>query len=400
MVAGGSRVATTICESRCVLSCVLEGDADAVCMKFEEYITAALASVKYGDFLTKGENSGVLITPGSGVSLLFSLFAALLIRMSPSGGDANTLDDFNPIWIAEFKRTNAFDVWQRITDPMLFDIVEPRYASFFWLYRVNLLILLHAHRHPCNEKPSAIADITLRLSEGIQELKLEQQLAPTREAISRTITAGSANFFKAVEGVKGRFVQRSASSLSVGSASTSSGTVISSSEVPESSALTNSPSPPPTISPAGVEATTIQAKERLSGWGASVGTFFSSRAARFSAQNMPSSSMSAPSSTAGSLVPSQDAPWMQNLRASISSSTGNVKLPPRAVQTPPPGQTVAAELGEKTPRENTFSLDGDAGSQSHTPKHEDEKTQDGYDGDSDEELSFGVALAPVISVLV
>lgn len=43
-----------------------------------------------------------------------------------SGGDANALDDFNPIWIAEFKRTNAFDVWQHITDPMLFDIVEPR----------------------------------------------------------------------------------------------------------------------------------------------------------------------------------------------------------------------------------------------------------------------------------
>lgn len=47
-------------------------------------------------------------------------------RYVPSGGDANALDDFNPIWIAEFKRTNAFDVWQRITDPMLFDIVEPR----------------------------------------------------------------------------------------------------------------------------------------------------------------------------------------------------------------------------------------------------------------------------------
>ncbi len=41
----------------------------------------------------------------------------------------NALDDFNPVWIAEFRRTNAFDVWQRITDPMLFDIVEPRYDS-------------------------------------------------------------------------------------------------------------------------------------------------------------------------------------------------------------------------------------------------------------------------------
>jgi hypothetical protein len=46
--------------------------------------------------------------------------------MWSSGGDANALNDFNPVWIAEFKRTNAFDVWQRITDPMLFDIIEPR----------------------------------------------------------------------------------------------------------------------------------------------------------------------------------------------------------------------------------------------------------------------------------
>jgi len=46
-----------------------------------------------------------------------------------SGGDANAMNDFNPVWIAEFKRTNAYEVWQRITDPMLFDIVEPRYAS-------------------------------------------------------------------------------------------------------------------------------------------------------------------------------------------------------------------------------------------------------------------------------
>jgi len=253
---------------------------------------------------------------------------------------------------------------------------------------------LHASRHPCNGKPSAIADITLRLSEGIQELKLEQQLAPTREAISRTITAGSTNFFKAVEGVKGRFVQRSASSLSVGSASTSSGTIISTSEVPDSCALTNSPSPSPTTAPAGVEATAIQAKERLSGWGASVGTFFASRAARFSTQKMVPSSVSAPSSTTGSpVVQPQDVPWMQNLKASISSSTGNVKLPPTVVETPSAGQAVDAELGEKTPRESSFALDGDAESQGHTRKHENENIQDHNDGgDSDEEPSFGVAL--------
>lgn len=57
-----------------------------------------------------------------------------------------------------------------------------------------------------------MSDIGLRLSEGIQDLKLEQQLAPTREAISRTLSAGSTNFFKAVEGVRERWQQRTVSS--------------------------------------------------------------------------------------------------------------------------------------------------------------------------------------------
>jgi hypothetical protein len=40
--------------------------------------------------------------------------------------EAGSTEDFNPLWIAEFKRTNAYDVWERTTDPMLFDIVEAR----------------------------------------------------------------------------------------------------------------------------------------------------------------------------------------------------------------------------------------------------------------------------------
>lgn len=75
--------------------------------------------------------------------------------------------------------------------------------------------MLFVTRHPCNEKPSVVSDIGLRLSEGIQDLKLEQQLAPTREAISRTLTVGSANFFKAVEGVRERWQQRTVSSPSM-----------------------------------------------------------------------------------------------------------------------------------------------------------------------------------------
>jgi hypothetical protein len=46
-----------------------------------------------------------------------------------SGGDVHSVEDFNPAWIAEFRRTHAYAVWDRITDPVLFDIVEPRYLT-------------------------------------------------------------------------------------------------------------------------------------------------------------------------------------------------------------------------------------------------------------------------------
>ncbi|KAJ7780744.1 transport protein Avl9-domain-containing protein [Mycena maculata] len=147
------------------VSMMYKGSDDYLRKKFEEYISAALASVRYRDFMAKGEGNGVIISGGA--------------------GDVNSSEDFNPLWISEFKHTNAYEVWERTTDPLLFDIVEPR--------------------HPCNEKPSVVADIGLRLQEGLQDLKLEQQLAPARDAVARTITAGSMGFFKAVEGVRGRW---------------------------------------------------------------------------------------------------------------------------------------------------------------------------------------------------
>jgi len=43
------------------------------------------------------------------------------------GGETNTsMQDYNPLWISELRRTNAYEVWERVTDPLLFDITEPR----------------------------------------------------------------------------------------------------------------------------------------------------------------------------------------------------------------------------------------------------------------------------------
>ncbi|KAF8628649.1 hypothetical protein AX15_003781 [Amanita polypyramis BW_CC] len=213
-----------------------KGSDDYIRSKFEEYISAALASIKYRDFIAKGEGSGVLISGGTGL--------------------ASPWEDFNTAWVYEFKSTNAYEVWERITDPLLFDIVEPR--------------------HPCNEKPSVVADIGLRLQEGLQELKLEQQLAPAREAVARTITVGSANIFKAMEGVRERWAQRANNSVEVTSADV---------EDPPKTAR-------PTLKSDDAEQppTPATARPSLSSWGAGIGSFFSARASKYSDPQVKSTS--------------------------------------------------------------------------------------------------------------
>jgi hypothetical protein len=265
-----------------------KGSDDYLREKFHEYITFALSSVKYQDFLAKGDGSGVLITGGT-------------------GGDVASPDDFNPLFLAEFKKTNAFEVWNRITDPLMFDIVEPR--------------------HPCNEKPSVVSDIGLRLSEGIQELKLEQQLAPAREAVSRTLATGSTNFFKAVEGVRGWAAQKAAERAAAAAAAAETETKPSSStseiKRPDSSELAAPPlssrfsflrrtsttpdmnsagatmsSPPTSQSPPPVAAT---AKASLSSWGAGIGSFLASKRPTSGSSNPTATTTSSPlPSTPGS----------------------------------------------------------------------------------------------------
>ena len=83
-----------------------KGSDDYLRQKFEEYIFGALSSVKYASFLAKGQGNGVVIADGS--------------------GNPNSVQDFNPLWIQEFKKSHAYEVWERVTDPLLFDLVEAR----------------------------------------------------------------------------------------------------------------------------------------------------------------------------------------------------------------------------------------------------------------------------------
>ncbi|KAI0772283.1 transport protein Avl9-domain-containing protein [Irpex lacteus] len=248
-----------------------KGSDDYLRQKFEEYILGALASVKYSNFLAKGQSNGVVIADGA--------------------GNPNAIQDFNMLWISEFKKTKAYEVWDRVTDPLLFDIVEPR--------------------HPCTDKPSVVADIGIRLAEGINDLKLDQQLDSTRDAIQRTFTAGSTNFFKAVEGVRGRWMQRANSSPNAeGSSSgylstTATGdpsksdasSIKSASSRPPSTHVTPDTSPQvPAATPKGMRPLSLvggrgitlpsetppppvpEIRPSLSSWGSGITSFFASRA--------------------------------------------------------------------------------------------------------------------------
>ncbi|KAH7909234.1 transport protein Avl9-domain-containing protein [Hygrophoropsis aurantiaca] len=297
-----------------------KGSDDYLRTKFEEYVSAALASVRYRDFLAKGKGNGVIITG--------------------TGGDSNSIEDFNPLWIAEFTKTNAYEVWERATDPMLFDIVEPR--------------------HPCNEKPSVVSDLGLRLSEGIQELKLDQQLAPTREAISRTLSAGSTNFFKAVEGVRGRWQQqRVPSSSSVSDVSTSayeSPVEISKSEA-DLSSLSGAGASKPAVgviltrqtsrdsvgsgASRPVSITAAQAaqdtKAALSTWGAGIQSFWSNRASRFSMQR---------TSVDGGVVSGDSSPSVAQFPRSPGASSTHIPDTPISPSMRRPSVATVVEMPE------------------------------------------------------
>lgn len=59
---------------------------------------------------------------------------------------------------------------------MIFDIVE--------------------HSHPCAGKTSSLEDVAIRLSSGLHDLHLEENLGPTREAIGNALQAGGANVWR------------------------------------------------------------------------------------------------------------------------------------------------------------------------------------------------------------
>ncbi|WVQ83691.1 hypothetical protein IAT38_005835 [Cryptococcus sp. DSM 104549] len=211
------------------------GSDDDLRARFEEYICAALSSIKFADFLTKGNAQDISI-------------------VAAGSGEGNVIQSFGEQWILAFKQTEAYDLWNGCTDPALFDICEPK--------------------HPCEGKVNPVSDLGLRLTEGIHDLRLDQQLAPTREALSSAFAAGSSSIFKAFDGVRSEVSSRlrereEAQSRARESAASPTGSV----------SGRSSPAPPKATSPT----PPVDIKATLGGIGAGIGGFFGSKVASFRA---------------------------------------------------------------------------------------------------------------------
>ncbi|KAI5481515.1 late secretory pathway protein AVL9 family protein [Pseudohyphozyma bogoriensis] len=132
------------------------GSDDFLRAKFEEYICSLLACIKLTDYLAGDRSKDVLLL-GSDL-------------------DSKLMPSFNESFVKAFKATPAFELWNRNTDEVIFDLVEPK--------------------HPMEGKTNPIEDVGIRLAHGLHDLHLEENLGPTREAISRGITSGSDSLWK------------------------------------------------------------------------------------------------------------------------------------------------------------------------------------------------------------
>lgn len=185
--------------------------------------------------------------------------------------------------------------------------------------------------HPCNEKPSVVADIGLRLQEGIQELKLEQQLAPAREAVTRTITVGSANFFKAMEGVRERWTQRvdsgSSSTDDLRSSCSSTPVEVTKADL-EDAPLTARPPMKQTKSndrSSLSQPATPTPPPSISSWSAGFGSLFSSRGSRNSVPRVKPAA-SEPSTQPSTPPPSSRSPTIATHSPTMTTKSSDDKI--------------------------------------------------------------------------
>lgn len=128
-----------------------EGSDDYLRARFEEYVFGFLATAKYTSLLPP-RTPDAPVDPNSPIS------------------------QFGTEAIQLFRTSRVFSEWNSLTDETLCDLI--------------------GCKHPCSGKVTALSDAALRLSAGLHDLRIDESLAPTREAIGAALQAGSAGLSK------------------------------------------------------------------------------------------------------------------------------------------------------------------------------------------------------------
>ena len=93
--------------------------------------------------------------------------------------DGVPVRDFGAAWVEEWRHTSNYAIWMSLTDQELFDVIEPR--------------------HPCSGTATlSLEDVQLRVAQTVQDLKLDEKMVASKEAISRTWVSGSSKVRGAV----------------------------------------------------------------------------------------------------------------------------------------------------------------------------------------------------------
>jgi len=109
---------------------------------------------------------------------------------------------FNEGFIKAFKQTRAFAIWDKNTDEVIFDLVEPKYVLVdFRITRFAQALIRDPveRRHPMEGKTNPFEDVGIRLVSGLHDLHLPENLGPTKEAIQRGFVSGSEGIWGAVK---------------------------------------------------------------------------------------------------------------------------------------------------------------------------------------------------------
>ena len=125
------------------------GSEEFIRLQFEEYLLAMLSAMKYRQYLDSHKE-------GDPKALLAD------VEGDPSA-------EFSPPFIDAWQSTENFKLWNRVTDGLLFDIVEPR--------------------HPC-AGGLTIEDVQRRLASQVAELHLDERFNQTREVVGKRLADG------------------------------------------------------------------------------------------------------------------------------------------------------------------------------------------------------------------